>query len=76
MFKARNNEQNIVQDNTTGFSKDTTWLARFVDLVGKDDALLLTQRARLRAESEKRVLEEQASSNIDWSRINKSKQKM
>ena len=76
MFKARNNEQNIVQDNTTGFSKDTTWLARFVDLVGKDDALLLTQRARLRAESKKRVLEEQASSNIDWSRINKSKQKM
>ena len=73
IFEERNNERNIVKDNTTGYSKGITWLARFIDLVGKDTALTLTQRARLHAEGEKRVLEEQASSNIDWSRIKKSK---
>ena len=73
-FRKRNDfdEEEIVFDNKTGFSKGITWLARFVDLVGKDKALSLTQRARLHAEGEKRVLEEKASSNIDWSRINKS----
>jgi hypothetical protein len=72
-FQKRNNEKNLVVDNTTGFSRDTTWLARFIDVVGKDEALILTQHARLRAEGEKRVLEEQASSHIDWRRINSSK---
>ena len=72
-FKERNNEKNVVVDNTTGYSDDTTWLSRFVDLVGKDNALTLTQSARIRAEGEKRVIEEHASSNIDWSRINTSK---
>ena len=70
-FKERNNEQNTVIDNTTGFSEGATWLARFVDLVGKDKALSLTQHARFRAEGEKRMIEEHVSnSKIDWSRIN------
>lgn len=58
-FLKRSNEKNVVYDNTTGFSKDTntSWLARFMSIVGREKAISLTHEAILRSEREKLMLE-------------------
>ena len=51
IFKERNNVRNTVVDNTTpqySSPEHRTWLSQFVKLVGKEKALDLTQRIRLR----------------------------
>ena len=55
-FKERNNQQNLVVDDTTpGYRRynGTTWISRFAQLVGVERALALTQSARMREELEK-----------------------
>ena len=61
MFNARNNQKDIVFDNSTGYSRstNTTWLERFIKLVGKEKALTLTVDARMHAEIEKLMVEVQ-----------------
>ena len=50
-------EPNIAFDNTTGFDGKTSWLARFIRLVGAEKARALTEEAIGRAETEKHMLE-------------------
>ena len=56
-FQERNMEPNIAFDNTTGFDGKTSWLARFIRLVGAEKARALTEEAIGRAETEKHMLE-------------------
>lgn len=54
-FDKRNNVKNLVVDNTTprySPSGDSTWLAQFIKLVGKEKAFELTQKIRNREELE------------------------
>ncbi len=55
LFRKRNNIRDLVIDNTTprySPSGNSTWLTQFVNLVGKDKALELTQKIRIREELE------------------------
>ncbi len=55
LFQKRNNVKNLVVDNTAprySSSGNSTWLTQFVHLVGKDKALELTQKIRIREELE------------------------
>ncbi len=54
-FRKRNNIRDLVIDNTTSRyspSGNSTWLTQFARLVGKDKALELTQKIRIREELE------------------------
>ena len=55
-FKDRNNQKDLVFDNTTGVSGGSTWLARFVKMVGTETALILTQDFRMKSELERMLL--------------------
>ena len=62
VFNERNDQHNLVVDNTTSLytSKDNrTWLSQFANLVGKEKALDLTERIRIREELEveKKIIE-------------------
>eukprot|EP00957_Ditylum_brightwellii_P203207 15333652-Ditylum_brightwellii.AAC.1 len=77
MFDKRNNEKNLVVDNTTprySPSGDSTWLTQFAKLVGKEKALELTQKIRIREELEmdKLIMEMAKGSQLhDWDKLNK-----
>lgn len=54
-FDERNRERNPVLDNTTSrysARENSTWLTQFVKLVGKEKAMELTQKIRIREELE------------------------
>jgi hypothetical protein len=76
-FDQRNRERNPVLDNTTArysVKENSTWLTQFVKLVGKEKALELTQKIRIREELEMdRVLQAISESNtgIDWDKFYK-----
>ena len=66
-FTKRNNQKNIVVDNTTprySPKENSTWLAQFVKLIGKEKALKLTQNLRIHEELEMdKVIRDLASGN-------------
>lgn len=80
-FEKRNNVKNLVVDNTTprySPSENSTWLAQFAKLVGKEKALKLSQRTRIREEIEMdKVIAELAKGPqlYDWDELNKKPQK-
>ena len=52
-FNSRSNQKNVVMDSLTpGYSRNTTWLTKFAHLVGKENALALTQEIRVHEEKE------------------------
>ena len=76
-FDKRNNVKNLVVDNTTprySSRENSTWLTQFANLVGKDTALELTQKIRMREEIEMdRVIAEltNGAQLHDWDKLNK-----
>ena len=76
-FDKRNNVKNLVVDNTTprySPSENSTWLTQFAKLVGKEKALELSQKIRIREEMEmNKVMAELASGAQlhDWDKLNK-----
>mmetsp|Transcript_17426 Transcript_17426/g.24736 ORF Transcript_17426/g.24736 Transcript_17426/m.24736 type:complete len:485 (+) Transcript_17426:68-1522(+) len=76
-FDKRNNVKNLVVDNTTprySSSENSTWLTQFAKLVGKEKALELSQKIRVREEMEMdKVIAELANGAKlhDWDKLNK-----
>eukprot|EP00956_Cyclotella_meneghiniana_P034817 scaffold108432_cov72-Cyclotella_meneghiniana.AAC.3 len=76
-FDKRNNIKNLVVDNTTprySSSDNSTWLTQFAKLVGKEKALELSQKIRMREEIEMdKVIAELANGAKlhDWDQLNK-----
>lgn len=78
VFRERNNQSSLVLDNTTGYTKATAWLSRFVNLVGKDKALELTQNVRMNEERKMEALVDDQvirEHEINWSKHNNIKPK-
>jgi len=77
MFDKRNNVRDLVVDNTTprySPSGDSTWLTQFAKLVGKEKALELTQKMRIREELEmdEMITEMGKGAQLhDWDKLNK-----
>ena len=77
VFDKRNNVKNLVVDNTTprySSSENSTWLTQFAKLVGKEKALELSQKIRVREEMEMdKVIAELANGAKlhDWDKLNK-----
>ena len=81
-FNKRNRVKGLVLDKTTTryFAEDansTTWLTRFVKLVGKEKAIELTQQIRIHEELEmEKMIEDLANGKgnqeFDWDRLNKN----
>jgi hypothetical protein len=65
VFDKRNNEKNLVVDNTTprySLTGKSNWMTQFVKIVGREKALELTQRMRIREEIKMdRVMREMSS---------------
>ena len=76
-FNKRNNKKYLVVDNTTPrYSPEDkrTWLTHFETLVGREKAVNLTQKSRIRAELEMdKVIMELANGPqaLDWALLNK-----
>ena len=80
-FEKRNNVKNLVVDHTTprySSSGNCTWLTQFAKLVGKEKALELSQKIRIREEMEMdKVIAELANGTqlYDWDKLNTKPQK-